>query len=365
LKEQELREKVKNSISNLLDGLQVIQVKELVPVGRGRERGLAGMVVTVKVGNRCKRLGLQFMPTAYPRELERGVLELRKLLERDSSLVPILVAPFISEVGQRRLRIHRIGYLDLSGNVYTAFDNVLIHKVAPANANVQKKEGINIFADKASLILRELSIKPDEYHTVRGLASTTTSSIGWTSEVLRELEERGYLERKPSAGGRIRRLEHLLDEWTGNYSFLGKNNIRSFFIRAEGLEEILSILKQLKVPNEVNYSLTLHSGAHLVAPFVQFSECHIYLDRRRDLERQTDFFVESLGLLETETGGNFQIVRPYYSFGVFYHARTIEGLKVVSDLQLYLDLIRFPTRGREAAEKVLAQSGLANVNSWR
>lgn len=365
MREQELRERVKNNISNLLDGLQVIQVKELVPVGRGHERGLADMVVTVKVGNQRKRLGLQFMPRAYPRELEHGVLELRKLVERDPALVPVLVAPFISEVGQRQLRIHRIGYLDLSGNVYVSFDNVLIHKVAPANANVQKKEGVNIFADKASLVLRELSIKPDEYHTVRGLAANTTSSVGWTSEVLREVEERGCLERKPRAGCRIRRLEHLLDEWTGSYDFLGRNNIRNFFVRAEGLEETLSLLKQLKVPNEVDYALTLHSGAHLVAPFVQFGECHIYLDRQRDFGRQRDFFVESLDLLETGTGGNFHIVRPYYAFGAFYHARTIEGLKVVSDLQLYLDLLKFPTRGREAAEKVLAQSGLANTNGWR
>jgi DNA-binding transcriptional regulator YhcF (GntR family) len=286
-------------------------------------------------------------------------------LERDPALVPVLVAPFISEVGRRQLRSHRIGYLDLSGNVYISFDNVLIHKVAPANANVQKKEGINVFADKASLILRELSIRPDGYHTVRGLASATNTSVGWASEVLRELEERGYLERKPRAGCRIRRLEHLLDEWTGNYNFLGKNNIRSFFVRAESLEEILSILKQLKVPDEVGYSLTLHSGAHLAAPFVQFSECHIYLDPKRDFERQTVFFAESLDLLETETGGNFHVVRPYYAFGAFYQARTLEGLKVVSDLQLYLDLLGFPIRGREAAEKVLAQSGLANANGWR
>lgn len=365
MKEQELREKLKNNMGDLLDGLRVFEVRENVPIGRGKAHALADMVVTVKVGNQRRRLVMELKQRAYPSDLDHGILKLRKLHGEGPALVPVLVAPFISESGRRQVRMHKINYLDLSGNVHIAFDNVLINRASPGNAYVRKKQGINIFADKASLVLRELAAKPDEYQTVRGLAEKTSSSVGWTSEVLREVEERGYLDRKPRGGCKIRRLEYLLDDWTDNYNFLGKNSIRGFFLRAEGLEEILGRLRMLKRSSEVDYALTLHSGAYLVAPFVQYGECHLYVGGRKGFERQIDYFVKALNLLEPATGGNFHIVRPYYEMAAFYKARVIEGLEVVSDLQLYLDLFRFPTRGREAAEKVLEHSDLLSTNSRR
>jgi hypothetical protein len=46
---------------------------------------------------------------------------------------------------------------------------------------------------------------------------------------------------------------------------------------------------------------------------------------------------------------------PYYKHSVFYDSREIEGLWVVSDIQLYLDLYRHPVRGREQAEHLYAR----------
>jgi len=43
------------------------------------------------------------------------------------------------------------------------------------------------------------------------------------------------------------------------------------------------------------------------------------------------------------------LIQPYDE-GVLYGIQTIEGLKVVSDIQLYIDLYKYPARGREQAE---------------
>lgn len=129
--------------------------------------------------------------------------------------------------------------------------------------------------------------------------------MGWTSEVLRELEERGYLERKPGQGFRLRRVEYLLNDWTDSYAFLAKNKAKHFFIKADGLDEILGLINQLGIGDSVDYALTLHSAAHLVAPFVYFNECHLYLDPIKDFDRQLDFFTSALGLEERDTGGIF------------------------------------------------------------
>lgn len=95
-------------------------------------------------------------------------------------------------------------------------------------------------------------------------------------------------------------------------------------------------------------ALTLHSGAALVAPFVRSSEVHAYV--RGDLDR----FVKALDLRPVETGGNVHLLIPNDE-GVFYRARTIEGLPVVCNTQLYLDLFHYPARGREQADELRRQ----------
>lgn len=46
---------------------------------------------------------------------------------------------------------------------------------------------------------------------------------------------------------------------------------------------------------------------------------------------------------------------PYYKHSVYYDSREIEGLRAVSDIQLYLDLFGYPVRGREQAEYLYAK----------
>jgi hypothetical protein len=54
-----------------------------------------------------------------------------------------------------------------------------------------------------------------------------------------------------------------------------------------------------------------------------------------------------------EKGANVVLLRPYYKESVFFGARRIKGIEVVSDVQLYLDLKNFPVRGEEQAENLL------------
>ena len=56
-----------------------------------------------------------------------------------------------------------------------------------------------------------------------------------------------------------------------------------------------------------------------------------------------------LGLHTVEFGGNVHLLRPYDE-GVFYRLRSPQGIAVVGNIQLYLDLYKYPARGREQAE---------------
>ena len=63
-----------------------------------------------------------------------------------------------------------------------------------------------------------------------------------------------------------------------------------------------------------------------------------------------EFFKKELDLKDADQGANLVLMMPYYKHSVFYDSREVEGLRVVSDIQLYLDLYGYPVRGREQAE---------------
>jgi len=77
-----------------------------------------------------------------------------------------------------------------------------------------------------------------------------------------------------------------------------------------------------------------------------FKEVHLYVENKRALA----YFEEKLNLSEAEQGANLVLMFPYYKHSVFYDSRIVNKLRVVSDIQLYLDLHGYPDRGLEQAE---------------
>ena len=85
-----------------------------------------------------------------------------------------------------------------------------------------------------------------------------------------------------------------------------------------------------------------------MAPYVRPTTIHFYIKNRN----KADDIVRRLNLRPTEKGGNVSMVLPYDE-GVFYCATKVNGVNVVSKVQLYVDLFNYPARGEEAAEAML------------
>lgn len=101
--------------------------------------------------------------------------------------------------------------------------------------------------------------------------------------------------------------------------------------------------------------LTLYSASRLISPYVKDDRYFIYLKVPpekwvgvlKDLELQ-------LNLYRLVQGGNVCFAAPFYHSSVFRDAKTIKGCPVVSDLQLYLDLMTFPPAGPEEAQHLIS-----------
>jgi len=100
-----------------------------------------------------------------------------------------------------------------------------------------------------------------------------------------------------------------------------------------------------------DYALTLQAGAGLVQRYAGFDAVDVYA---RSIEAG-EAPAGSVKARAVKRGADLRISLPYYRISGFYGVRVAEGLPVVSDLQLYLDLYDYPPRGREQAEQIFAR----------
>ena len=204
----------------------------------------------------------------------------------------------------------------------------------------------NIFADKASLVLRKMLQNPERKWVVRDFTGYEGISLGMSQEVLKAMEEKGYIERVkkgPNSYTILTNQEKLISDWLKEYSF--DQNVMDTYYSAN--KNILN--KFRKVFKENQYALTLHTGANLMTSFVRTEEIFIYMNLK-DWKKDILDIRQKLDLKELVRGGNIHLIHPFYKNSVFFNTQKIKGYTVVSNLQLYLDLYHFQPRGREQAE---------------
>lgn len=210
----------------------------------------------------------------------------------------------------------------------------------------KQKKMKNIFADKATLVLRKMINVPDKKWVVRDFVGSNGVSLGMAQEVLEVMAKKGYVERikkGPESYTILTNRNRLIEDWLKKYEF-ELNEIETYYSPEK------DILKKIKIDLVENkFALALHTGANLITNFVRTDHIYFYLNTPSWDEDILEIR-QRLGLKELVKGGNIHIVNPYYKNSVFFNIQKMKGYRVVSNLQLYLDLYHFQPRGREHAE---------------
>ena len=210
----------------------------------------------------------------------------------------------------------------------------------------------NIFSDRSSLVLRALLREPEKKWTLPDLAKEGVS-LGLASDVLSKAEAQGYVERiakGPESYSRLIRKDDLLKDWLKAYSFERNDQVYFLSTGKDFLKDCTQYLSQKKK----TFALTLYSASRLISPYVKDDRHFIYLDLSREefpgfsKQLETQF-----NLYKLVHGGNVCFILPFYHSAVFKERQKIKGYPVVSNLQLYLDLMTFPPTGAEEAEHLI------------
>lgn len=216
---------------------------------------------------------------------------------------PVFVAPYVSARGRETCKSLGVGFVDLAGNAYLKFGGVFIERFAKEAPKREQRLLKSIFALKATRVIRKMLATPEKKWTLQPLADAAGVSLAQAFKVVKKLESQNFATREE---GKIRLINpgELLNLWAQAHD-LSKNKVTGFYTKEKGVA---------------------------------------LLDKIAGLG-----WVDQLNLEEVEFGGNVFLIQPADE-GVFCDMQEINGIRVVSNLQLYLDLVKYPARGKEQAE---------------
>ncbi len=332
----------------LVDLLTEVPLVHLDEKRRGRRRptdAAPDLSVDMIVGGEHWELIVEVKSSGEPRFIRGAIQQLQSHLPTSTPAYGMVAAPYLGDRAREICREARVGYLDLAGNCRLAFGNIFIERKGFPNPNVERRPLRTLFAPKASRILRVMLTEPKRRFQLQTPARLAGVSLGLVFKVKQRLLDLEYVTEERD-GLRLTRPEDLLREWARNYEF-GKHEAVECYAMGE-IAETEHRLAARCAEKRVPYGFTLFSGAARVAPFARYlrGAAYVLTDPRKLAERLEWKIVPS--------GANVLLLNPFDD-GVLYGSQEVAGDRVVSNVQLYLDLASQRGRGEEAASFLLEQ----------
>jgi hypothetical protein len=270
--------------------------------------------------------------------------------------IPVLVVPYMGEIGRRICGEAGVCWLDLSGNAHLVAPGLRAHVEGKPNKFKRPGRPRSVFAPKSSRIARWLLIHRQRSFTQRELAEATGMDEGFTSRIVRRLEEQEFVTRGERGAVRIRNYDAMLNAWREAYDF-SRHTILRGHVAARSGEEILRRLPEQFRRWSLRHAATGLGAAWLWTHFAGFRLVVFYVAEslEEDLRREVGFH-------EEERGENVWLIVPN-DMGVFHGSSRRGGVECVHPVQAYLDLKGHPERSEEAADHLRKELLAGNTNA--
>ena len=345
MREQQLEKQVKERLQQLFEEVPFLRLKRWQREARTLEGKRVDLSAEVLAKGERWRLLVEVKSSGEPRYVRGAVQELRSLLSDKRRAYGIVSAPYISAEAGKICRDEGMGYLDLAGNCGLIFANLFIERQGIPKPPEERRPLRSLYAPKAGRLLRALLEEPKRTWTLQELAEKAEVSLGLAFKVKQRLLDFEFVA-EGNEGLALEKPEELLRQWGANYSFT-KNDAFECYSQGDPAHLEVALAGYCRKAG-ARYAFTMFSGAARVAPFARYLKGSAYVTG------DPPQIAKKLEWKQVSSGANFTLLRPYDE-GVFYGAKEIDRDFVVSDVQLYLDLVGSKARGEEAATFLLEQ----------
>lgn len=261
-----------------------------------------------------------------------------------SSQLPLIVTPELSKRIVFACKELGISAIDLNGRTWLRAPGLLVdRRPLPGRSFSYELEPRNIFVGKSARIVRCLLTDRDHTWTQAEIVPRTKASSGLVSRIVQHLISQGFAEKISAREFRLRDWAGLLDEWVQSDRFTKRTRTTLYagFINDPG--ELARLLQAWSEKESVPIAFTQWVAAWARHPFTEPTVCSAYASRPPDAAT-----LEKLQLRPVTEGGKLWLHVPDDE-GILAETQTRNGLKLVTDAQIYLDLQRTGLRGPDAA----------------
>jgi len=321
--------------------------------------GLGGVDLVVAASVCGHRVGLvvEVKPFGYPRDVAVAIHQLRSYLEAqaDPDAVPLIYAPRLSPTSRAILREQGIGYLDDDGNVFLRLPWACYWIDKPAKDQPDRGPGQRLFSGRAAQVTHALLLDAHRSWHLDDLAVRANVAPGTAYKVCRAMEDRQWMQRSGRGPATTRLLLEpgaMLDAWVTTHS-LGRYQARHYHGWAQNRHELLRHLASALDSADVDYALTLSTGAQLVAPHLSLND-HSWVLIPQIQAETADRVATDQKLHRVEQGGVITLLISNQNSATMFRSREA-AVWVASPVQLYLDLMVWPQRGKEQAQHLRAE----------
>lgn len=285
----------------------------------------------------------------------------RRLLDTgDADDTRLILCPALGEPLAKDLRLAGINHADLNGRLFLNFDEptLILDRPAGERRFANPTSELDVFALKSTRLLRLLLSRRDALWTQAELTERSGLSRGLVSRLVRSLVADDFLipvtpaTRQQAGTWRLIDHDRLLDGWATADDWHARAEVQQYSVLASNAGALASeVREKLHGDREEDApAFTQWFAASLRHPYTDSPVVSVYV--RRPAEFSLRF------ARPVSNGGNLWVIVPKDD-GVFQETQNVGGFRLVSDVQIYLDLLGVGQRGPEQAEALRKWEGFA------
>jgi len=207
----------------------------------------------------------------------------------------------------------------------------------------------DLFSPRGSRLARTLLSFPGRVWRQGDLVKLTGCSAGLLSRLLNEHKRHGWVHGQRGDWALVQ-PGALLDAWAQEDDWRKRTTVREY----SSLEADVQVLaRRVGEFGGAPLAFTQWFAAHRRHQYTELPIVSVYRTRFPDEAEQAAL---GLGLREVSQGGRLRIVVPRDE-GVFQATRIVDGVPLVCDAQIYLDLLKAGLRGSDAARALREWEG--------
>ncbi|RUP23868.1 MAG: hypothetical protein EKK45_27615 [Curvibacter sp.] len=331
-------------LRNILAELPEVELIDIL--AEPEQKGLSiDLIAHLSFNGQRRTIVAEVKTSGQPRHVQAALFQLQRYVEiQQESVVPIVVAPYLSEDSRALCTESNVGFLDFEGNARIKFPGFFLLREVAGKPPAEKRELRSLFKPKSIQVMRTMLRDPVRQWRVADLAKESFVSVGHVSNVRNSLLDRGWAEVSDE-GLFLSDPDSLLDTWREEY-VPPKGDRRTFYTTLHG-SAFEAALREYGTALALDglAVLSSFSAANWLAPYARTGTYYFYADNE-GVDR-----MRKLLKLSTTARGENVVVTVLDDFGIFHDAvEPTDGIHCTSPVQTYLDLYVSGERGREAAE---------------